>query len=473
MSLTMKSAALSPYCEHAVLLHRSTPRQSVLCPRCGRQCSYSYIMSNGPASSEIRCPDCGISRVNAGLEGGKAVFTVEGTGEIYDGESNLKAAKARLDAFDGPPQERCILMAEVAWETYLFLMPNAPPVWKDAVDAFVSCDGFTKDQARRMVPWILRFCGIGGNRELNRADLRACRKAAEILEAPAAADECMLWAELFDLYCREGPVTDDVVGLPDIAKDAYLALPETEKAGCPGFLAMRALMMCDHAFLLWNDGFLDLSEAEFDAYGNRLWEEAVSEAVKMLSAGGAMTPRMFRAFSGLADPMSLSLGDATVRAQLNLIGSKSEEYRDAFEARAEIMEVLVLTTGEPVMPFSCKHGFDWTRESFRKLEGAVRKLERYDDPAVIWNLLTDAYCLMYACVGGSEKMEYCDQLAEEARRRLMDVEPKLRMNKDLASMFGLSEPGKGFAAQNRAKPKGKSKKERIAERRKAHIAKRK
>jgi len=473
MAFTARTAALSPYADQAIMVRRSTPRGSTLCPRCRKQCDFVYVLTNGPASIDILCPDCGTTRTVAGIEGGKAVFRVEGTGEPYDCESNLKDARARLDAFEGPEQERCILMAEVAWETYLFLAINAPPAWKDAVDAFVSCDGFSKEQARRMVPWILRFCGLGGNKELNGIDIRACRRAVEILEAPTTADECMLWMELFDLECRADIISDDRADLPDIVNDIYHSLSESERAGRPEFPVMRALILSEHASYIWSEGLLDVSESEIELYSRGMWNEAVTEALNMLSAGAPMTPRMFRAFCRRAEPMSLSLGDAAVKTQLRALGSKSGKYGDAFDARAEIIEVLMMTRGEPIMPFFYGSRFDWDMESHRKLENAIRKLERYDDPAIVWDLLSDAYYLLFTCEGGSEKAEYCNQLALEASERLLDVKPKLYMSEELTEWFMESELGEGSGARNRAKPKAKSKKERVAEKRKAHIAKRK
>ncbi len=141
------------------------------------------------------------------------------------------------------------------------------------------------------------------------------------------------------------------------------------------------------------------------------------------------------------------------------------------------MEALIMAYGAPTMPEFPDRSFDWTPEAVEKLEGAIEKLEGCSDPAIAGELMMDAYYLLYTCDGSPEIMEYFGQLEEEINGRLVGIHPKWYRERSLIrELFGPEpEPVKKVRrkADSSPKPKAKSKKERVAERRKAHIAKRK
>lgn len=352
-------------------------------------------------------------------------------------------------------------------------MPSkALPIWKEAVERFDSCEDVDKEHARGMVPWILRFCDLGG-RVLMETNLTACRKATKVLGKPSTAEECMLWMDRFHLECESYSIDADVAAIPDIAKETYRALPESEKVKCPTFPAIRPLMMIEQTYNLWDTGFIDIGEDELDGYETALWDEAFSETVRMLDAGFPMTSRLFNALCRLSERAALLQDDRTAIGQFEELADRSGGYADAFRAKAGIMDVLLMTRGEAVMPIFSGRRFYWTEEAFGKLEDAIRKLEGYADPAIVTEVMADAYYLLYAYDGSPDIPEYCDQLTESAENRLLDVRKRGFMDAGLFSgMLGSGGAPKP-KAQEKARPERKSKKERIAERRKAHIAKRK
>ncbi len=472
MELEAKTFSVSPYANQVVMYRRLLPITSRICPRCRRPCDFDYVFGMGAISYDIRCPECGVTRVNSGLADGELVLTVNGTGEVYNDRANLEDAEARLKAVEGDPAEEFLAMAEVAWENYLLVPSKALPIWKEAVERFDSCEDVDGEHARRMVPWILRFCDLGG-KALKEIDLTACRKATAVLGKPSTAEECMLWMDRFDLECESYSIDGDVATIPDIAKEAYSALPESEKAKCPTFPAIRPLVMMEQTYRLWDAGFIDIGEDELDDYETALWNEAFSETMKMLDAGSPMTPRLFRALCRLSERVALLLDDRTAIGLFEELADKSGGYGDAFRAKAGIMDVLVMTLGEAVMPLFSGRRFDWTDESFGKLEDAIRKLEEYADPAIVTEVMVDAYYLLYAYDGSPDIREYCDQLTESAENRLLDVRHRGFMDVSLfTGMLGSGGTPKP-KAQKKARPERKSKKERVAEKRKAHIAKRK
>ncbi len=472
MELETKTFSISPYADQAVMYRRLLPVISRVCPKCRRPCDFDYVFANGTISYDIRCPDCGVTRVNSGLADGELVLTVDGTEEVYDDRANLKDAEARMKAAEGDPAEEFLAMAEVAWENYLLLPSKALPVWKEAVERFDSCEEVDEEHARRMVPWILRFCDLGG-KTLKEIDLTACRKATKALGKPSTAEECMLWMDRFELECRSHSISDEVAAIPDIAKEAYNALPESEKMKCPTFLVIGSLMMLEHSFDLWEAGDIDLEENELDRYDLARWDEVLSETRKMLDAEISMTPRVFRAFCHVSEPISLTLDEWVAIRQFEELADRSGGYADAFRAKAEIMEVLMMTRGEPIMPYFHGARFDWNDESFGKLEDAIRKLEGYADPAIIRDPMADAYYLLYTYDGSPDILEYCDQLTESAENKLLDIQQRMFLDKSMFSgMLGSGGSPKPKTQKN-TRPERKSKKERVAEKRKAHIAKKK
>ncbi len=472
MELETKTFSISPYADQAVLNRRLLPIISRICPKCRRPCDFDYVFARGTISCDIRCPDCGVTRVDSGLVDGELILTVDGTGEVYDDRANLEDAEARLKAVEGEPAEEFLAMAEVAWENYLLLPSKALPVWKEAVERFDSCGDVDEEHARGMVPWILRFCDLGG-KALKEIDLIACRKVTKILGKPSTAEECMLWMDRFELECRSHSISDEVAAIPDIAKEAYNALSESEKAICPTFPVIGSLMMLEHSYDLWEAGYIDLEEHELDRYDLARWDEVLSETREMLDAGASMTPRVFRAFCHVSEPISLALDERVAIRQFEELADRSGGYADAFRAKAEIMEVLMMTREEPIMPYFHGARFDWDDESFGKLEDAIRKLEGYADPAIIRDPMADAYYLLYMYDGSPDILEYCDQLTESTENKLLDIQQRMFLDKSMFSGLLGSGGAPWPISQNQAKPKRKSKKERVAERRKAHIAKRK
>ncbi len=326
MALTMKTTNISPYADPAVAMRRASPIVSSPCPGCGRRCDFRIVLHASTVSYDIDCPVCGTTRVSPSMENGEVVSIIDGTGEIYDKQIALNAAKERLQAVSGNAPEECLALAEVAWETYLFITLKAPPIWKEAVDKFCGCADIDKDHARRMVPWILRFCKLDGIKELKDPCLGACRKAAEVIGAPETAEDCMLWLEMFYLECWANNVTDETAQLLDVAKDAFSLLPEAEKARCPEFPALLPLIRLETSFSLWNPGYLDFDEDELDDYEISRWDEALSEAEAMLRAGSPMMPRIFRMMSYRADMMSMTIGGKAVIEQLRKLAGISGEY---------------------------------------------------------------------------------------------------------------------------------------------------
>ncbi len=468
MELKDTTVCGSPYADMKVVLRRMSG-VSDICPKCRKPCDFEYVLSTDSISFDILCPDCGKTRIITDVLGDEVVYRIEGTGEIYNNRANLDDAEARLKAVEGDPQEEILAMAEVAWENYLIAPSDALPVWEEAVDRFDSCDDIDVEHARGMVPWILRFCDLGGD-DLSEIDLTACAKAADVLGRPSTAEECMLWMDLFLLRCASNSMDDDVAAIPDLAKGAYRALPESERGKCPAFPAISPLMQIDYSTHLWNAGYIDLEEHELDDYDAALWDEAVSETRKMLEDGFPMTPRLFRTFYRISEPVSLTLGAETVIGQFEELAGMSGEYGDAFRGLAGVMDVLMKIWGEAVIPYFKKPNYRWTDEAYAELEDVIEKLEKYADPGIVTDVLADAYRLQYEHDRVPDILEYCDQLIGSAENRLLDVRQRICIDTDMlrkmCDSIGNGKP------QNKTKPKGKSKKERVAERRRAHIAKR-
>ncbi len=469
MEVMMKTTNISPYADPATVMRRGMPIVSNPCPGCGKQCDFLMVLHGGGVSYDICCPGCGTTRVSPGIEDGEIVYTIDGTGERYDSQAALNAAKDRLRAVEGNAPEECLAMAEVAWETYLNMTARAPAAWEGAVDAFNGCAGIDKDHARRMVPWILRFCGLGASRSLKEVNRSACAKAVCAIGKPETAQDCMLWMEYFHLECRNGMLGEHDTSIPDIAKATYLALTESEQAECPEFPVLWPLIMFSCASDYRDEGGIDCSEDELDIFESEMWNEAVSQAEKMLSAGHPMTSRIVRMFTAKAGHEMLPPSVSPVCDQLRRLGELSGAYGDAFRAEADLLEVLMSVRGSPVMPYSKMNNIHWDSGSLEKLVGAIKMLEEYHDPAVVNDMMIDAYYLLYTHNGSPDTLDYCKQLQAEADRRLIDISTKLYLGvgDDLLSMLG-----EMFANGAEKKPKAMTKKERVAEKRKAHIAKR-
>ncbi len=448
MAFAMKTKTISPYSDPATVVRRGMPIISFPCPGCRRRCDF-HMTRKADVAYYIECPDCGTIRVIPSLEGDKVVMTVGATGERYDDQAELNAAKARLRAVEGNAPEECLAMAEVAWETYLFLAPDAVPLWKGAELMFCRCPGIGKAHARRMAPWALRFCDVGDAREMQAIDRSVCAKAICAIGTPETAEDCMLWMDYFYLECRTDMLDRHEVFIPKIAKDAYLALPESEKARCPAFLTMWALIMYSCSYDYWEEGGIECRESELDAFESEMWAEAVSEAEKMLSAGYPMTPRIFRMFSSKAGHEALPPVINPVCDQLRKLGGMSGKYRDAFEAKADLLDVLRAVRGSPIMPFDQREKMDWTPEALGKLESVIRRLEKYSDPAIVSDVLIDAYYLLYTYNGFSETMDYCRQLEEEACGRLLRTGTGQSMNDLLLSLLGGDEHRSGTEPASR------------------------
>lgn len=429
-----KTKTISPYADPGVVVRRGVPIISFPCPGCRRPCDFR-MSHRGEAVYSIDCPDCGTVRVVPGLEGRDVVMAIEGTGLRYDDQAELNAAKAGLEAVRGNAPEECLAMAEVAWETYLFLTFDAPMMWKAAVEVFRRCKDIDKAHARRMVPWILRFCEIGGTGEMRSIDRYACAKAVCVIGKPEAAAECMLWMEYFYLECRQGMINEYETSIPDIAKAAYLALSESEQAECPAFPVLWPLIMYSCSSDYREEGGIDCSDEELADFETAMWSEAVSEAERMLSAGHPMTSRIFRMLCANGALEMLPPAVSPVCGQLRRLGELSGEYGDAFRAEADLLEVLMSVRGTSVMPCSPKSRLDWTPEAFAKLEGAIRMLERYPDPAIVGDILIDAYYLLYTHEGAPEALEYCQQLEEETVNRLIEVGAKHYMGNSPSSLM--------------------------------------
>ncbi len=472
MSVGMRNICVTRYTDVKTVMRRTTPIVSFACPKCRRNCDFDFILGDGTISYEILCPDCGVVRVDSYFAGGDDGFTVEGTGEKYNHMANLDDAKARAKAVEGDPMEEPIALAEAAWETYQCLTLQSLPAWKAAVDRFARCEGMDREHVRRMVPWILKFSGLLGDRKMSETTLEACRKVADLIGKPETAQECMLWMDMFSLECSIRALGPDDVVLPGMAKFAYQALSEQEKAECPEFPALWPLIMYNCSSEYWNMGGVDCDEDELCGYESGLWGEAVAETEKLLRSGHPMTPRIFRLMTDKAGTEMLDPCVHPVRDQLEALAGLSGDYADAFRAKIELCDVLESAWGDPVMPFLGTGSLSWTSESFGKLEDAIRKLERYRDPEIVGDMLTDAYFLLYKHDGDDEVKDNCTQMMKAMSDRHLEPGFKLYLSDSMFSAMG-DQMRASAPAQNRAKPKGKSKKERVAEKRKAHIAKRK
>ena len=471
MPVQLRNICVTRYTDVETVLRRTTPVVSFVCPKCRRHCDYDIVPLDGVFVFDIRCPDCGVTRVKRVLGAAESVYTVEGTGELYNSRIRLDEAEARAKAAQGDPMEEAVALAEAAWESYQHAALHSGPAWDAAVESFAGCDCIDREHVRRMIPWILKFCDLMGDSELRETTLKACMKAVEAVGKPETAEECMLWMETFNLECGLRKLGEEDVPIPDIAKEAYLALPESEQARCPAFLAMWPLIMHSCSSQYWEMGGVDCDEDELSGYDSALWAEAVAETEKMLDAGNPMTIRLFRLFCMNSGQELLDPCVHPVLEQLGMLAERSREFAYAFSARIDIHEVLTTIWGEPVMPFFSGN-FSWTPEAFSKLECAISKLEHYPDPAIAGDMLIDAYYLLYRHEGDIEIKDNCTQMMKAMSDRHIDPGFKPFLSGSMFSRLGNADTKPAPKAQNKAKPKGMSKKERVAERRKAHIAKR-
>ncbi len=475
MILSLRTMCVTRYADVKTVTRRVTPVVYYVCPKCRKHCDVDFLVGGGPVSCEILCPDCGITRLNNDLTGSEPAFVIEGTGEKYSQRMNLDDAEARAKAVKGDRMEEPIALAEAAWEAYLCITKQSLPYWDDAVDCFARCKRMDREHVRRMVSLILKFSGLTGDRGMREITLDACMKAADLIGKPETAEECMLWMDIFNLRCSLGVLDDGDAALPGIARDAYQALSEQEKAECPAFPALWPLIMYRCSTEYWEAGGIDCDEEGLNAFESELWGKAVEETEKMLRSGHPMTTRIFRLITDKAGHEMLSPCVHPVLEQLEALAELSGDYTDAFRARIELIEVLKTVWGDPIMPYFALAPlrFRWTPEAFAKLEDAIRKLERYRDPEIVGSMLTDAYFLFYKHEGASEVKKNCTQMMDAMSDRHLDPGSKPFMAEiDLSGLDDIMyEPAP--MDWSRAKPKGKSKKERVAEKRKAHIAKRK
>jgi len=414
-----------PIADICIAMRRIMPRISLICPKCRRQCDFKLVSVTDDAVYEIQCPDCGDILVGSRqAKDGTEFFLLE-TGEPYDPRAVLNETEAGARALRGDLRKESLATAELAWETYLYESDSALPVWKRATDKFVACKDSDREHALGMMPWILRFCELGGDGELRGANLRACRKAAKLIGEPETVDECMLMMELFDLQCRSKALTSDRFSLPYDVKDAYLSLPEQERAKRPDFPVLWPLIMCDRALDYWIAGAVKCDEHELNRIETDLWNEAMLELDKMLASGAPMTPRIFMLVSEhVRHQMMLSDTIAPVLGKLEMLSSESGEYADAFTGLSDLLGALVMVRGEPLMPFAGGGRYRWSKKAVDKIYDAVERLERYPDPAIVGNLLIDAYFLLYEHSGNPDILDNCITLEVAVTDRLLELRMK-------------------------------------------------
>lgn len=426
MPSNRKKQSGHPVADIRIVMRRATPMTSLICPGCGKQRDFAFVSSAGYAVQyDIQCPDCGTVRIGCRMGKEDLEFFFRDTGAPYDPRAAISEAEQRAKAVRGDLPKESLAMAELAWETYLFEPTEAPEAWKGAVDRFVACEGSDREHARLMIPRILRFCELGGDSDLKDINLRACTKAAKIVGAPETADECMLMMELFNLLCCKKAIAEDRFRLPYEAKEAYLSLPEEEKAKRPDFPVLWPLIFCDRALEYWMAGAIRCDEPQLNRIETDLWNEAMLELEKMLASGAPMTPRIFMLLTDHArHQMMLAAGVENVRRRLEALAGMSGEYEDAFRGLAELLVALVMVRGEPLMPFVGGGRYRWSREALDMIYDAIEKLEHYPDPAVTGNLLIDAYFLLYEHDGNPDIMDNCTTMEWSVSDRLLELRLK-------------------------------------------------
>lgn len=425
MPSVSEDPSLHPIADIRIAMRRIMPRISMICPKCGKQCDFSLVSVTDDPVYDIQCPDCGDARVGCRqAKGGTELFLLE-TGEPYDPRAALNEMEARARALKGDLRKESLATAELAWETYLFECDSALPVWKRATDKFVACKDSDREHALGMMPWILRFCELGGDGELRGANLRACKKAAKLIGEPQTADECMLMMGLFDLLCRSKALTSDRFRLPYEVKDAYLSLPEQERAKRPDFPVLWPLIFCDRALDYWVAGAVKCDERQLNKIETDLWDEAMLELDRMLSSGTPMTPRIFMLVSEhVRHQMMLSDSIAPVLGKLEMLSMESGEYADAFRGLSDLLDALVMVRGEPLMPIAGGGRYRWSKKAVNKIYDAAERLERYPDPAISGNLLIDAYFLLYEHSGDPDILDNCIALEDAVSDRLLELRMK-------------------------------------------------
>lgn len=466
MPIYMESTALSPYAKLENYIARSPLSEFSPCPGCGEPIRYRYeCHMDAPPKMILECPDCGTYSIVPGRidNGDRVVYKVLETGEDYNNGVRIDAVKARLEALgDGCPiRERARLTAELAWESKI-RSNDLLKIWSESVELFRDAVSAGEDAHQELTEAVLRFIPMAGD-EVRDVTADAARLLIGCSDAPSTARECAVWLwyashDINSLESQSEP--DDDISAWNIAKDAFLAMPEDERLTAPRLSSLMDLWEFRLVDYLDNPNCISSADS-----CSSLLRSAMDRLYASLDAGVSLEPAHFDLLLDCIQTVVSYEEDEDVLN--NLL-----EHKGLFGNNADIIESFVELVSIQMNLCESALAFDLLFSGLREgadegqviaVENLLKRLEEHVSLEYAGRTMIQAYLLFGLMTRDRGCIEYAEVCARNLDYR----------HQDYADFYGrIYRYAETLGFHKSARSTRKSKARNAKEVRKAHAARR-
>jgi len=470
MAIRLESMAVTPYAKFENILARSPLSEFMPCPGCGELVRYRYECNGegAPPKMIIGCPDCGTySIVPFRFENDRMIHKVLETGSDYNLEIRIDAVKAKLDGLGDECTicERAVLTAELAWESKVS-GNHLPEIWSDSVELFRDAISAGEDARSDLTEAILRFIPMTGW-DVREVTARAAKLLTECYDAPSTARECAVWLWY---ACHDVNSMDPQNELEDnlhtwnIAKDAFLAMPEEEQKAAP-----RLPSLMD----LWESDLVDYLEYPDDMSADDrcrvLLRSSMEKLYDSLEAGVPLEPAHFDMLLYGIEIVTAIEGNVDVLDDLLDHKKLFIGNEDIIESFAEFVRIQMTLCDSPLLIDLLLVGIltEPEKEHVVAMENVLKNLEEHVSLEYAGRTLIQSYLLFAFMIGERGCIEYAEKCAENLAYRHQDYGDLFRDIYAFAERQGLHDSG---GRSSRTSRKDRAKKNKDV--RKAHAERR-